>query len=132
MTINDRFPGLPDYVGPTKGWFTLLHHEGPLYEVSVDVTERFDYINRHKPAHEVAIRLRHIVFVSVDVPPALAEYERVTGPALAEYERVKGQALAEYERVTGQALAAMDAEINSLIPDSRWNGETLVFSEQSQ
>ena len=26
--MNTRYPGKPDYTGPTKGLFTLLHHEG--------------------------------------------------------------------------------------------------------
>src|SRR5437899_3360443 len=105
---NERFPGLPDYSGPTKGWFTLLHHQGPHFEYSDDVTERIDYINANKPGNEIAIRLRHIVFVSAEKPAAWAEYQRVEAPALAEYQRV-----------TAQALAVLDAELQRLIPDCR-------------
>ena len=60
---NTLFPGLPDYIGPEKGLFTLLHHEGPLAEWSDDVLERIDYINKHKPKDEIDIRLRHIVYI---------------------------------------------------------------------
>ena len=128
---NTEWPGLPNYAGPTKGWFTLLHHEGPHFEFSHNVLERIDYIDMRKPEHEREIRLRHIRFVSVDTPQALAEYKRVQAPAWAEYKRVQGQALAEYERVRGQAWAALDAEINRIIPDCRWNGRALVFGEEA-
>jgi len=60
--MNTLYPGLPDYTGPTKGLFTLLHHEGPLLEWSDDVMERIKFINEKKPEDERAIRLRHIVF----------------------------------------------------------------------
>ena len=29
---NLLFPGLPDYQGPTSGWFSLLHHVADLVE----------------------------------------------------------------------------------------------------
>jgi uncharacterized protein with PIN domain len=102
---NDLYPGLPDYVGPTKGWFTLLHHAAEPYEYSDDVIERITYIKENKPQNEVAIRLRHIVYVSADRPPLLAEYGRVTTQAWAEYGRVTTQAWAEYGRVKAQAWA---------------------------
>lgn len=60
MTDNTQFPALPDYVGPIDGWFTFLHHEVPM-EWTYDVRERIYYIRNHKPSHEVATRLRHIL-----------------------------------------------------------------------
>ena len=61
-TMNKLYPGLPDYTGPTKGMFTLLHHEGPLLEWSDNVMKRVKYIREHKAQSERDIRLRHIVF----------------------------------------------------------------------
>src|SRR3990167_6084522 len=58
---NKLYPGKPNYTGPTKGWFTLLHHEGPLLEWSDNVMERIDFIRREKAKSEIPVRLRHIV-----------------------------------------------------------------------
>ena len=60
---NKLFPGKPNYTGPKIGYFTLLHHQGPIVDWSNDVMERVEYINRYKPGYERAIRLSHIVHV---------------------------------------------------------------------
>ena len=54
--MNELFPGRPDYVGPTKGYFAFLHHE-QLFEKSHDVMERVAYVKRDKPDHEIPTRL---------------------------------------------------------------------------
>ena len=61
--INRLYPGNPNYRGPRHGYFTLLHHSGPIVEWSNDVMERVVFIKRAKAPHEIPIRLRHIVFV---------------------------------------------------------------------
>ena len=126
--------------GPHKGWFTLLHHEGPVLEESHDVIERLDFILKEKPEHERLTRLINIVHV----PPtacakyekvtqsACAEYKKVTQPALAEYEKVKQTAWAEYEKVMQSARAECEkvkqSAFKKLNPRTTWNGTT-IFSK---
>src|ERR1035437_10124714 len=59
---NKLFPGRPDYTGPTKGWFGLLHHD-ELVEHSWDVTERVRYVRNIKPTKEVGIRLHNMIYL---------------------------------------------------------------------
>lgn len=91
------------------GFFTFVHHEGPLIEWSDDITERIIYIETQKPVHERATRLRCLTRIPEDRLPALyaagAEYQRVKQLAEAEYERVKQPAGAEYQRVRQLAEA---------------------------
>ena len=98
--MNTKFPGLPDYQGPTEGDFSLLHHE-ELVEHSHDVMERIRYIDANKPASEVAIRRAHIVHLDPAEVPAV----------------LKRTALDD----------EIVAYIRPLIKDWRWNGERLIF-----
>ena len=101
---NDKFPGRPDYVGPTTGWFGLLHHDR-LFEESHDVMERVDHVGREKgrekPKGEIAIRLHNMIYLG----------------AVAD---------------TFAKRALLDAEIfayiSTNIPDCAWNGTELVFT----
>ena len=68
-TANTLYPGLPNYIGETKGWFTLLHHSDHLIEWSDNVMKRIEYINKKKPEHERKTRLRHIVYVPNSLVP---------------------------------------------------------------
>lgn len=60
---NHLYPGKPRYIGPTVGYFTLLHHQGPIVEFSHNVKERIHFIKTQKLHEERPIRLRHIVYV---------------------------------------------------------------------
>lgn len=60
--LNKLFPGRPGYVGPKRGYFGLLHHDG-LYEYSYDVTERVRYVKRNKSPSETPIRLRNMIYL---------------------------------------------------------------------
>ena len=59
---NTLFPGRPNYTGPTKGLFGLLHHD-KLCEQSYDVNVRIIYVKREKPKNEVAIRLHNMIYL---------------------------------------------------------------------
>jgi len=48
---------------PTWGWYTFLHHQGPIIEYSDNVVKRLDYIRAWKPKGEIPIRLQHIAYV---------------------------------------------------------------------
>lgn len=56
MKENTTHPGLPNYTGPNRGIFILLHHGDPV-ELSRNVAERVEYINTSKEAHEQPERL---------------------------------------------------------------------------
>ena len=59
---NTDRPGLPNYTGPTKGYFTCVHHE-VLFEYSHDINERLDYVDSEKPKHEVATRRYNMLYL---------------------------------------------------------------------
>ena len=119
MTKNVLFPGRPAYEGPKAGIFGLLHHE-ILCESSRDVMEWVEYVKKYKPAHEVEIRLRNMIYLggceTVATRVAIqADYEAKRRPLDADYEAKR---------------RPLDAEIRDYIflhiPDCPWNGETLV------
>ena len=101
--MNTRYPGKPDYTGPTEGLFTLLHHEGPLLEWSDDVMKRVKYINEQKPEYERAIRLRHIVFFPENLwgeklQKADAEWQKADAEWRKAYAE-RHKAYAEWQKV---------------------------------
>lgn len=152
---NKLFPGRGNYTGPTAGWFGLLHHDA-LCDESHDVMERVAYVKDKKPAHEVAIRLHNMIYLSgceaatTKCAPLEAGFEVKRAPLNAEYWAKRSTLDAEcwvkctplkadYEvkRATLDAeywvkCAALDAEILAYIrqhiPDCAWNGKELEFS----
>jgi hypothetical protein len=114
-----------------SGFFTFIHHSGPIIEWSDNINKRIDVIRRGKPEHEQATRLRHLVRVPEDRLPALYA-------AKAEYERIRRQASVKHTRIV---LAAQDtyhciwysilddpatlALVRELVPDCQWDGETI-------
>ena len=114
--MNKLYPGKPDYTGPTKGMFTLLHHEGPLLERSDDVMERIKYINEQKPKHERAIRLRHIVFFP----------QKLWGKKCQKAYAERRKADAERRKADADKILAY---LKKHVKDCKWNGSTLVFPE---
>ena len=134
--MNTLYPGKPDYTGPTKGLFTLLHHEGPLLEWSDDVMKRVKYINEQKPEHERAIRLRHIVFFPENLwgeklRKAYAEWQK----ECAEWRKADAEwqkAYAEWQKADAEWWKADTNKILSYlkqhVKDCKWNGSTLVFN----
>src|SRR3990167_10564902 len=101
--MNELFPGRPDYVGPTKGYFALLHHD-LLFEKSHDVMERVAYVKREKPSYEIPTRLHNMIYLPFMTDALYADYMAKN--------------------------AALDADILSFvrqhIPDCAWNGRELV------
>ena len=113
--MNELFPGRPDYVGPTKGYFAFLHHE-QLFEKSHDVMERVAYVKRDKPDHEIPTRLHNMIYLPFMTDALDADYKAKLAPLYADYEA---------------KLATLDADILAFIrqhiPDCAWNGSRLVF-----
>ena len=109
---NKLFPGRPNYTGPMKGWFGLLHHS-VLCEESHNVMERVEYVKNNKPEREIAIRLHNMIYIS----PAVCDVPAKCAPLDDDYWAKRD---------------ALDAEILSYIkkhiPDCAWNGEELDFS----
>ena len=100
---NTIFPGRPDYVGPTKGWFGLLHHDR-LYEESHDVMERVAYVRANKPPTEVAVRLHNMIYLG-------------DCPAVAKREALDAEYLAKLEALDAEYWAKRDAL------DDEWNAK---------
>ena len=103
---NHTHPILPDYTGPTEGWFTFLHHD-QVIEYSRNVLERRDYVLREKPGHEQTVRAQACQVVPPDqITPALIT-------ALVAYN----QARVAYN----QALAAYNQTwLQRTFPDTDW------------
>ena len=111
---NVLFPGRPNYVGPTSGWFGLLHHS-ELFETSHDVSERIDYVKANKPKAEVAIRLRNMVYLGAiastcaKCAPLYADYEAERAPLLADYNAKCAPLDADYLAKRAPLLADFEA-----------------------
>ena len=119
--MNKLYPGLPDYTGPIKGMFTLLHHEGPLLEWSHDVMVRVAYIKREKTPKEIPTRLRHIVHYPDHLIPA--EWQKANAEwqkAYAEWQKAN----AEWEKADWFKILPY---LHQHVEDCRWNGKELVF-----
>jgi hypothetical protein len=88
---NKLFPGLPNYIGPKRGMFGLLHHDTAI-KYSHDVTERVEYVKKNKCQHELATRLRAMVYIaprllSAEWDKASAEYVK----AYAEWAKASAK-----------------------------------------
>jgi len=125
---NELFPGRPDYVGPTKGYFALLHHE-VLFEKSHDVTERVAYVKRDKLKHEVPIRLHNMLYLPFMTDALYADYQAKLAPLDADYEAKRAPLYADYQAKRATLDAYILAFIRQHIPDCAWNGKELVFPE---
>jgi hypothetical protein len=129
---NTIFCGRPNYVGPKKGWFGLLHHDR-LYEESHNVMERVDYTKAHKPANEVEIRLHNMIYLggcaAVKKRKALtAGYYAKLKLLDADYNAKCKPLADDYYAKCKLLYAEILAYILSHIPDCPWDGET-IFPE---
>ena len=122
MDTNKSFPGRPNYTGPTKGWFGLIHHE-MLCEPSDNVMERVAYVRREKPRKEVAIRLHNMIYLDPVLCPSIAN----RAPLYADYTVKRATLYADYTAKCATLDAEITAYIKSVIPDCAWDGKTLVF-----
>ena len=150
---NTLFPGRPDYIGPTSGWFGLLHHQ-ILFEKSHSVMERVEYVKARKPALEIATRLHNMIYLGgceaiakhdtldadyIAKRDALyADYVAKRAPLDADYYANLDALYVDYVAKRAPLYAdyvanraALDTEIliyiRSQIPDCAWNGAELVF-----
>ena len=150
---NTLFPGRPDYTGPTEGIFGLLHHD-TLMETSHDVTERVAYVKKHKPPHEIAVRLHNMIYLgdcdaAAQRKPLDDAYWAQRKPlddaywaqckALDDAYRAQRKALDDAYRAQRKPLYdaykaqckplydAIVAYIRGHIPDCAWNGTELEF-----
>lgn len=88
-STNTLFPGRPNYVGPNKGIFGLLHHN-ILVERSFDVMNRVHWVERYKLDCEVPIRLRDMIYLG-DCPAA---YELLNAFGATEKMKKRAKVLA--------------------------------------
>lgn len=93
--------------GPQKGYFSFLHHEGPIIEWSENVMERVDFILLNKNPSEIYTRLRHIYYVPETYQEAIATAGKAYQEAIATAEKV----------------------ILALIPNCTWDGKSIFGKE---
>ena len=126
--MNELFPGRPDYVGPTKGYFAFLHH-GQLFEKSHDVMERVAYVKREKPKNEIPTRLHSMIYLPFMTDALYADYEAKLAPLDADYQAKRATPYADYQAKLAPLYADILAFVHQHIPDCAWNGHELVFPE---
>ena len=132
--MNLTHPLLPDYTGPTEGWFTFLHHKQPV-EYSANVIERRDYVLAHKPSSEQRIRGLACQFLSVEhIPAYLATAWQAYATAWQAYDTAR-QALDTARQALDTAWQAYDtarqaydtarqaydtARLSTVLPGTPW------------
>ena len=126
--MNELFPGRPDYVGPTKGYFAFLHHE-KLFEKSHDVMERVAYVKREKPDHEIPTRLHNMIYLPFMTDELDADYKAKRAPLYDDYEAKRATLYDDYEAKLATLYDGILAFVRQHIPDCAWNGRELVFPE---
>ena len=139
---NKLYPGKPNYTGPTKGFFTLLHHEGPLLEWSDNVMERIDFIRREKAKSEIPVRLRHIVaFPDSAWTPSMQKARAECQEAHAKWYKAEAEcqeadaecqeAYAKWYKADAECQEAyaktVSVYLHQHVTDCKWNGKELVF-----
>ena len=97
--------------GPQSGWFTFLHHEGPIIESSSNVMERVEFIVAEKRQEEILIRLQHIY----SVPKFL-------------YDNYEAKCNSLYDNYVAKCKFLYDGFL-ALIPNCKWNGKTILKLE---
>ena len=126
--MNDLFPGRPDYVGPTKGYFAFLHHK-QLFESSHDVMERVAYVKREKPGHEIQTRLHNMIYLPFMTDELDVDYEAKLASLRADYEAKLAPLYDDYLAKRASLCVDILTFVRQHIPDCAWNGRELVFPE---
>jgi hypothetical protein len=153
--MNSDKPGLPDYTGPSQGWFAYIHHEQQL-EWSHQISERVSDVVANKPAHEQPIRLACLTHIPTARVPGTYHAARHTYDTAQQAYHAAVRAYHDTGR-TGRgaqayntarqvydtarqayyaAVQAYDTEIAALVaelvPDAPWNGHALVFPPEQK
>src|SRR3990167_2442230 len=114
--MNELFPGRPDYVGPTKGYFAFLHHE-QLFEKSHDVMERVAYVKRDKPDHEIPTRLHNMIYLPFMTNALYADYAAKRATLYADYAAKCETLYADYAAKRAPLYADYKAKRATLYAD---------------
>ena len=119
--------------GPHAGYFSFIHHKGPVMEHSSDVMERAEFILRDKLESQHYDRLRHIYSVPASaekayreaVVPAEKAYQEAVAPAGKAYR----EAVVPAEKAYREAVVPAEKIISNLIPNCAWDGSSILTSE---
>ncbi len=141
---NTRYPGRPDYTGPSSGWCFAIHH-GVLIEWTHDIHERLHCIDTQKDEWERAERRRQLAMMREDELPAeLVQARTEDVQAGAAYDQARtayyqaGAAFVRARTAYVQAGAAYDqarvncepqlvALLSRYVPDHTWDGKRFVL-----
>jgi len=140
--INKLYPGRPNYTGPTKGLFGLVHHD-TLFEPSHDIMERVNVIKNYKPRDEIKTRLHCLVYLPPERLPsnlneaaeACVEAWKVYCEAQTDcYKARKAHYKARKAYYEAQKACGLLVEelIRELVPNCPWDGKSkrLVFPKK--
>ena len=124
--MNNKFPGLPDYVGPSQGFFAFVHHD-KLVEWSDDIQERIDYIKKAKPTHEQEVRLSHLLYLGKAGSDYAKKLKPLTDDYAKEFKRLDDDYVEERKPLDAEILTY----VRTLIPDCKWDEKSreLIFPE---
>ena len=132
--MQSRFPALPGYDGPTKGWFHAIHHNDDIVEWSDDINERIDFVKANKLDTEIPIRLTNLMYVG-DFQPACdykakrdaldADYKAKRAPLDADYAAKRDALYADYKAKRAPLYDDYAAKRDALEADYRAKRDAL-------
>ena len=116
--------------GPHRGWFTFLHHEGPVLEKSDNVMERVEYIITDKSPTEHYDRLRHIYHVGdAKADDYEAKRKLLYDDYWAKLKLLNDGYWAKLKPLDDgywAKLKLLDDDLLRIIPRCSWNGKTIL------
>ena len=126
--MNTTHPGLPNYTGPTKGWFANVHH-GPNEPVdySYNILERVEFIRERKRPSEIPARLAALALVPMQrVPSPVRETRAALLSSRKESWEAHEEARTAYCKAIKDHRAALLALAHEYAPGTR-NEMGLIF-----
>ena len=119
---------------PKSGWYWHLHRD-VLVEFTHDIDERWDYVVREKPDHELPTRLRLMRPVAGKIPVALALAHAEWAKAYAEWAKAHvewDKAYDEWAKTNAKLAKAYAEHMPDLLalhavecPGCPWDGSTI-------
>lgn len=107
--------------GPCGGFFSFLHHDGPICEWIHNVMGRVNYILNEKPQAEIYTRLRHIIYLDVAKIPAITELKSLNDDYQAKLKLFDDDYWSKRKPLDDEILRYIRLEI----PDCGWDGKTI-------
>ena len=141
--LNKNRPGLPDYSGPTKGFFSLRY----IIEYTPDVMRRVEYVKENKPAKEAVIRLANMLYLNPVLCPAVITFSTLcddyntkilamcadckskrkdnlySSDFTAKLNALNADFATNYDALSADVITY----VKKVIPDCAWIGKEMLF-----